>query len=70
MFDIEIDLEACMGSGNCAFMAPATFDIDDAMKAVVVDAAGDTDEKVLLAADGCPTSAIRLTRDGVQVFPG
>ncbi len=30
---ITIDREKCMGSGNCSFMAPGTFDLDDDMKA-------------------------------------
>ena len=57
---IEIDRDRCMGSGNCGFYAPATFDLDDAMKAIVLDSAGDDDEKIALAAEGCPTNAIRL----------
>jgi ferredoxin len=65
---IEIDRERCMGSGNCGFFAPATFDLDEELKAVVVGD-GDPDEQVLLAADGCPTRAITVRRDGVVVFP-
>jgi ferredoxin len=34
--DILIDRDACMGSGSCAFFAPATFDVDDDMKAVLL----------------------------------
>jgi ferredoxin len=49
-----------MGSGNCAFLAPATFDVDDELKAVVLDPDGDPPEKVLMAADGCPTNAITV----------
>ena len=26
---IKVDRERCMGSGNCAFHAPNTFDLDD-----------------------------------------
>ncbi len=59
--EIEIDRDRCMGSGNCGFYAPATFDLDDAMKAVVLDPDGDGDERVRLAAEGCPTQAIRLS---------
>jgi ferredoxin len=58
--EIKIDREACMGSGNCAFYAPATFDLDDEMKAVVIDPDGDAEERIRLAADGCPTRAISL----------
>jgi ferredoxin len=58
--EINIDREACMGSGNCAFYAPATFDLDGEMKAIVIDPAGDPEERIRLAADGCPTRAISL----------
>jgi ferredoxin len=55
---IEIDREKCMGSGNCSFHAPNTFDLDDEMKAIVIDSSGDTDDKIRLAVDGCPTLAL------------
>jgi ferredoxin len=55
---IEIDREKCMGSGNCEFMAPSTFELGDDLKAVVVDPDGDGPEAVALAAEGCPTKAI------------
>jgi ferredoxin len=47
-----------MGSGNCSFYAPATFDLGDDGKAIVIDPAGDTDDKINTAAKGCPTQAI------------
>ncbi len=64
---IEINREICMGSGNCSFWAPAVFDLDDDGIAFVVDAAGDSEDKVILAAQGCPTQAIAVTRDGEKV---
>jgi ferredoxin len=57
---IEIDREKCMGSGNCAFWAPAVFDLDDDGIAYVVDAEGDPEDKVRLAVEGCPTQAISI----------
>jgi ferredoxin len=60
---IEIDRDRCMGSGNCGFYAPATFDLGDDMKAFVLDPAGDPDEKIALAIEGCPTLAIRRIGD-------
>lgn len=57
---IEVDRAACMGSGNCAFHAPKTFDVDDDMKAFVLDPEGDDVAKVRVAVDGCPTQALRL----------
>ena len=65
--EIRIDREKCMGSGNCSFWAPGTFDLDDEGVAVVVDAEGEPEEKVVLAAQGCPTQAITVWRDGEQL---
>jgi ferredoxin len=56
---IEVDRDRCMGSGNCAFHAPATFDLDGDLKVVVLDHAGDPPAKVHLAVEGCPTDALR-----------
>ena len=56
-----------MGSGNCSFWAPAVFDLDDDGVAIVIDAVGDTEDKVILAAQGCPTQAITVLRDGEKV---
>lgn len=56
-----------MGSGNCSFWAPGVFDLDDEGVAVVVDAAAAPEEKIILAMQGCPTQAIRLTRDGAPM---
>ena len=65
--EIRIDREKCMGSGNCSFWAPNTFDLDDDGKSIVTDAEGDPEDKVVLAAQGCPTQAISVWRDGDQV---
>lgn len=64
---IEIDAEKCMGSGNCSFWAPATFDLGGDGVAFVLDADGDPEEKVVLAAQGCPTQAITVWRDDERV---
>jgi ferredoxin len=65
--EINIDREKCMGSGNCSFWAPATFDLDDDGVAMVVDPNGDDDDKIVLAAQGCPTQAISVWRDGQKL---
>lgn len=59
---ITIDRERCMGSGNCAFWAPSTFDLDDDMKVVLLagEAGGDPLDKVRNAVDACPTHALGL----------
>ena len=65
--EIHIDRDRCMGSGNCSFWAPSTFDLDDEGIATVVDPEGDSDEKIILAAQGCPTQSISVWRDGEQL---
>jgi ferredoxin len=65
--DISIDRDACMGSGNCAFWAPGAFDLDDDGIAIVLDPAAASEDKIVLAAQGCPTQAIHLVRDGEPV---
>lgn len=65
--EIRIDREKCMGSGNCSFWAPSTFDLDDEGIAIVVNAEGDPEEKIVLAAQGCPTQAIEVLRDGEPI---
>ena len=47
-----------MGSGNCSFYAPATFDLGDEGWAIVIDEGGDPEDKIMLAVKGCPTQAI------------
>jgi len=65
--EIRIDTERCMGSGNCLFWAPETFDLSDAGHAVVTDPGATDDERVRTAAQGCPVGAISLWRDGVEL---
>jgi ferredoxin len=67
--EIEIDRNVCMGSGNCSFWAPNVFDLDDEGFAIVIDAEGDPEDKIVLAAQGCPTQAITVRRDGDKVAP-
>ena len=64
---IEINRDVCMGSGNCSFWAPGVFDLDDEGIAIVLDAEAIDEEKVVLAAQGCPTQAIAVYRDGAKL---
>ena len=61
MIRIDIDREKCVGSGNCVFWAPGTFDLDDEGLSVVIDPSGDSEDRIRVAADGCPSKA---TLDG------
>jgi ferredoxin len=61
---IVIDRERCVGSGNCLYWAPGTFDLDDDGVSMVVDPGGDDEERIRVAAEGCPTRAIRVEHRG------
>lgn len=59
---VAVDRERCVGSGNCLYWAPGTFDLDDDGVAVVIDPAGEEEERIVVAAEGCPTRAISVVR--------
>jgi ferredoxin len=61
---VEVDRDACVGSENCVFYAPATFATDDEGKAVVVDPHGDPDEAIQLAIRSCPMRALSDRKSG------
>ncbi len=67
MLRIEVDREKCMGQGTCEFYAPGTFALDDEGISKVVDPEGDPEEKVVLAAQGCPTQAIAVYRGDERI---
>jgi ferredoxin len=62
LYRIEIDREACIGSGVCTVLAPQTFDIDDETKSTVANPAGNALDQIEAAATGCPTRAIKIVR--------
>ena len=69
---IEIDVAKCMGQGQCNYWAPATFALgDDGIAYSTLAQPGvenlDTDEAVILGAQGCPTRAIALWRGEERV---
>jgi ferredoxin len=61
---ITTDRDRCIGSGNCAFFAPSTFDLDDELKVIVLDGGttGELDrhEDIRAAVEGCPVKALAL----------
>ena len=61
--EIRVDRNLCMGSGQCVWYAPNTFDQDDETIAVVVDPAGDPAEKIHTAVASCPTQALSIVTD-------
>jgi len=49
-----------MGSGQCSWYAPNTFDQDDETIAIVTDPEGDPEEAIKTAVVSCPTQAISI----------
>lgn len=66
---VEVDRDACIGSGMCLVYAPATFEHDEEATAVLQDGALDDLETVKLAVEACPTRALHLTIDGEEMTP-
>ncbi|WP_462200323.1 ferredoxin [Arthrobacter sp. B2a2-09] len=68
--NLTVDRDRCMGSGQCTFYAPGTFDLDDLSIAIVTDEHGDPEDKIQMAINVCPTRAIALsamaTKEGAQ----
>ena len=56
--EIRVDRTLCMGSGQCSWYAPNTFDQDDETIAIVIDQQGDPVEAIQMAVDSCPTRAL------------
>jgi ferredoxin len=64
--EIRVDRNLCMGSGQCVWYAPNTFDQDDETIAIVIDPGGDPAEKIQTAVDSCPTQALSLVADPAE----
>lgn len=61
--EIRVDRSVCMGSGQCCWYAPNTFDQDDETVAIVTDPQGDPEEAIRAAVNGCPTGALSLAEN-------
>jgi ferredoxin len=58
--EIRVDRTLCMGSAQCSWYAPNTFDQDDETIAIVIDPQGDPAEAIQTAVDSCPTRALSI----------
>ena len=63
MLRIEIDPEVCMGAGPVCLLGAGDVRARRRGLARVIDVDGDTEEKIVLGAKGCPTGAIAVWRD-------
>ena len=57
---ILIDRDSCDGYGNCLFVAPEIFDLDDENKVILLteDVTDENSELIDLAINECPMRAI------------
>jgi len=68
---ISVDLNVCVGNAMCETFAPKVFVLNDDRQSEVADAAADTLENIMEAAENCPVSAITVVDDetGETLFP-
>ncbi len=52
------------------FWAPSTFTLDDEGVSIVLDPIGDPEDRVVVAAEGCPTRAISVVTDVQRAVEG
>jgi ferredoxin len=64
---VTVDPELCMASSACVATAPASFELGDDDVARPIVPPGDELELVIEAARACPTRAIAVLVDGVDV---
>lgn len=57
---VDVDRDLCIGSGTCIRLAPGAFALDEDEVSVVVDPDAAGISKLRLAAEACPTEAIRI----------
>lgn len=68
---ILIDHNVCVGTAMCTTIAPDVFQLNEERQSEAVNSAGDTEERILEAAENCPVSAITVedAESGEQLFP-
>lgn len=66
-YQLEIDEDACAAHGDCVDLAPDVFALDDVARVI----GHGPDELLLAAAEGCPSTAIRVIdpETGGLVYP-
>jgi cytochrome P450/ferredoxin len=68
---IRVDHNVCVGNAMCETFASNVFRLNDNRQSEAVDPAGDSEEKILEAAENCTVSAITVedADTGEQLFP-
>lgn len=69
--DIEIHIyrKKCISAATCVVYAPNTFDLDTDSIAIIKNGEWDRLEKIIAAAQSCPTLAIEVFEKGIRLFP-
>jgi ferredoxin len=62
-FGVELDGEACLGSGTCGHYAPDAFELDDARKSTLRQLREDELDATRNAVEACPSGALSLIED-------
>ncbi|MFJ5259443.1 ferredoxin [Streptomyces sp. NPDC088387] len=70
-WQVEVDRALCIGAAQCVHHAPDIFQLDSARQSHPTTPETDANERVLGAAETCPSEAITLTLlgSGEVVFP-
>jgi len=68
---VRVDHAVCVGNAMCTTIAPAVFALNDDRQSEAVNPAGDTEGKILEAAENCPVGAIVVedAATGERLFP-
>jgi ferredoxin len=68
---VWVDHQTCVGNAMCESIAPNVFRLNENRQSEVVNPEGDTEEKILEAAENCPVSAIFVedAETGERLFP-
>lgn len=68
---VKVIRDKCIGAASCVAFAPATFELDDQKKAIILPNSSDSEENILMAAQSCPTKAIVVVdaTTGEQIWP-
>ena len=68
--EVTVNAAVCVGTAQCENLATGTFRVSGGL-AEVIDASGDTLEKIMAAAESCPVEAITVedAESGEVLFP-
>ncbi len=68
---VRVDHQVCVGNAMCETIATKSFRLNDNRQSEVIEPQGDSEEKILEAAENCPVSAIFVedAETGERLFP-